>query len=329
MYAVDDNYDVNFIGDGECFTPTPIADDLPSEIRDIDPAIAQEFLDRAIPNRKVSRIRVKRYAKAMREGKWALNGESIKISPDGELLDGQHRLLAVIEAGVAVKLFIVFNVSFDALPTVDSGRNRSSADSLTIFSELTGKSAQVMASGIKSLISYDSDDDGVWNINASRFREITNPVVADYYNANKEELDNNLKIVMPLAALKDCRVSAGDFLFFYTIFSRADASRALDFVQKGFCGCHRDHSKPDTCYHLYDELQHLKNPKYIMPGSLLDSIYGPDKSGRARTDRKCPGILFRQQIIKCWESGPNIKHRGSIRLQGGNKREGKKFKKLK
>ncbi|EDL8063752.1 hypothetical protein CTA21_16500 [Salmonella enterica] len=328
MYAVDDNYDVNFIGDGEYFTPTPVADVVRSEIRPFDPDSAQALLDKAIPNRKVSKSNVKKFAKDMREGKWTFNGEGIKISPDGELLDGQHRLLAIIEAGVAVELLVIFDVPFESLPTMDSGRNRSSADSLTIFSELTGKPAQVMASGIKSLICYDSDDHGVWNINGRRFREITNPVVTDYYNANKEELDNNLKIVMPLSTLKDCKVSAGDFLFFYTIFSRVDASRALDFVQKAFCGCHRDHSKPDTCYHLYTELRRLKDPKTLVSGKYLDSVY-EKVNGRERADMKCPARLARQLIIKCWESGPDVKNLTSIRLKGGKCREGDKFKKLK
>jgi len=63
------------------------------------PETAEAFLEAAnVRNRKMRQKKVKDFALAMRRGKWRLQN-NILISESGELLDGQHRLLAVVESG--------------------------------------------------------------------------------------------------------------------------------------------------------------------------------------------------------------------------------------
>ena len=75
----------------------------------VTPDMAFEMLEKNTRNRKVDEKRVRQYAKDMKSSRWALNGSTIVIAEDGTLLDGQHRLWAVIEANVPVQLLIVYN----------------------------------------------------------------------------------------------------------------------------------------------------------------------------------------------------------------------------
>lgn len=67
------------------------------EVETITPELAADLLSRNMKNRPVSQQRVRKYMAAMVAGKWLLNGEAIKISIDGRLIDGQHRLKAIIQ----------------------------------------------------------------------------------------------------------------------------------------------------------------------------------------------------------------------------------------
>lgn len=96
----------------------------------ITPEMAKKILENNVINRTLKPHRIKLYAEEMKSGRWQLNGEDIHISKSGNLLDGQHRLLAIIEAGVPVKIGIKTNVS-DDVSIYDRGTPRSTSDILS------------------------------------------------------------------------------------------------------------------------------------------------------------------------------------------------------
>ncbi len=95
-------------------------------------AQAAHWLERNTHNRTVSDDVVMRYARDMKEGRWVENGETIKLATDGTILDGQHRLYAVLEAAVPVKMLVVSNLPVAVQDTVDTGKARSFGDVLAI-----------------------------------------------------------------------------------------------------------------------------------------------------------------------------------------------------
>jgi len=101
----------------------------------LTPAIAEQLLQRNTHNRTVSRSRVSQYAADMRAGHWAFNGEAIKIAADDQVLDGQHRLLAVIEADRDVETLLITGLPAQAQETMDQGRARTLGDVLKLRGE--------------------------------------------------------------------------------------------------------------------------------------------------------------------------------------------------
>ena len=99
---------------------------------EVTPDLACEMLEKNDMNRNVDEKRVRQYAKDMKVGRWAMNGSTIVVAEDGTLLDGQHRLWAIIEANVPVKLLIVYNADKDSIVTMDIGKARSASNIMQI-----------------------------------------------------------------------------------------------------------------------------------------------------------------------------------------------------
>lgn len=83
-------------------------------------------------NRKLSDRLVQQYARDMRSGRWRLTHQGIAFDTRGNLIDGQHRLWAVVEANVAVEMPVWFNVHAENLMVVDVGRLRRLHDNLRL-----------------------------------------------------------------------------------------------------------------------------------------------------------------------------------------------------
>lgn len=127
-----------------------------SVVTEMTPALARRLLERNEDNRPLRLEGAKRsvaaYAEAMRRGDWLLNGESVIISADGHLNDGQHRLTAVVEANCAVQMMLTFGVERDSRHTVDQGAIRSPGQILVMFGE---KNCNQLATALGFLWVYD------------------------------------------------------------------------------------------------------------------------------------------------------------------------------
>lgn len=77
--------------------------------QDISPAIASEYLKRNDVNRKPSATQVVLLAEDMSSGNWKLTHQGILIGKGGIVVDGQHRLLAVVKSGVTVPMLVSFD----------------------------------------------------------------------------------------------------------------------------------------------------------------------------------------------------------------------------
>ena len=100
----------------------------------ITPMLAREWLEKNIAhNRKVVPAVVARYETDIRAGRWLSNGSTIVMSSTGKIIDGQHRLLAVVAAGRHIDTLVVSGVPDAAFETIDSGRRRLASDILSIM----------------------------------------------------------------------------------------------------------------------------------------------------------------------------------------------------
>lgn len=107
----------------------------------VTPDMASNWLTMNKNNRKVLKERVREYAQAMLAGRWSLTHQGIAFDTAGNLLDGQHRLMAIVMAGIPIEMNVTFGVEHKdgEVLEIDVGRNRTYKNIV----EMTGNNDRV------------------------------------------------------------------------------------------------------------------------------------------------------------------------------------------
>ena len=98
----------------------------------ITPEMASDLLKKNYANRKISKPNYTHYMTDMINGNWQLNGETIKVAIDGELIDGQNRLTACVISGKSFRTVLITGLPNVVKKTIDSGKKRSFKDRATM-----------------------------------------------------------------------------------------------------------------------------------------------------------------------------------------------------
>ena len=154
---------------------------------EVTPDMALEMLEKNTMNRNIDQKRVEQYTQDMRCGRWQMNGTTIVFAEDGTLLDGQHRLRALVEAKISIPFLIVYNADKDSIVTFDIGKNRTASNIMQIERSAHSVTAATLT---KYLWLHDFIDG---NLSPATCR-------MDVSNINLREFYNNLKDMIELAA---------------------------------------------------------------------------------------------------------------------------------
>jgi hypothetical protein len=102
----------------------------------VTPALAAEWLKRNRRNRKLKTLTVEALATDIRNEAWLVTHQGVAFNAAGELIDGQHRLEAVVAAKRAVTVMASWgwavNGKQKVMDAVDRGVQRSLADQLSV-----------------------------------------------------------------------------------------------------------------------------------------------------------------------------------------------------
>lgn len=108
---------------------------MESKIVTITPDMAKAMLEKNMEsNRRLNHQTVKRYARIMKAGGWNLTHQGIAFDDKGELIDGQHRLQAIVMANVPITMMVTYGVEHrdgDAF-TIDTGTKRTTQNIIQI-----------------------------------------------------------------------------------------------------------------------------------------------------------------------------------------------------
>ena len=118
---------------------------------DVTPDMAETWLKRNFNNRPVSQDTVNAYAREMKRGRWMPVHQGIAFDVNDALVDGQHRLLAIVKSGCTVRLMVTFGLPSKiegtrmvGMDVVDRGRTRTVADQLKIQHNIHGGTVLAM-----------------------------------------------------------------------------------------------------------------------------------------------------------------------------------------
>jgi len=105
--------------------------EISTTIESIGVETSETLLGLNLQNRSINTRRVAEYARAMRDGEWGL-GDPLMIDKHGKLLNGQHRLSAVIRYGKPVSFVVIKGLEPESKIYIDTGMSRTVAQVLAI-----------------------------------------------------------------------------------------------------------------------------------------------------------------------------------------------------
>lgn len=114
----------------------------------VTPQLAAAWLAKNEVNRPIRDRKVTEYASDMAAGRWQSVGDTLRFARNGRLLDGQHRLSAVVASGATVEFIVVKGLANEAQGDMDTGAKRSASDALALlgveYSALTAAAARLL-----------------------------------------------------------------------------------------------------------------------------------------------------------------------------------------
>ncbi len=200
-----------------------------AEFELIDPEKARTYLDKNIHNRSLDRRNLNKIIMDMERGNFKVTGESIKISKSGVMLDGQHRLWAILNTGLSVRMLVVTNLDDDVFKYMDTGRSRKASDVLAI--EGIPHAAQTAATA-KFIINFQRGQYiqvAQKHVGSSKGSMLTNADVSAFVNENLNLLQDSLKY----GYNKYNKLILGSILGgLHFIFDKISQAQADDFCHK-------------------------------------------------------------------------------------------------
>ncbi len=196
----------------------------------VDPPKAQTWLQKGGKNRSLNIKHVKRLAVLMQEGRWVLNGQTISFSADGKLLDGQHRLNAVIESGVTVPMSVSYGVEDErAFETYDVTSLKRGADQIARMDGI--KDATSAVSIARRLCAWENTKNKEeFRLTNQKYADINNHDVLDYLRSNLAEIENMLPSVRSALPYKRCGAGSA-FVAALILCNRVDDVATMLFVE--------------------------------------------------------------------------------------------------
>jgi hypothetical protein len=190
----------------------------------VDPIFAKSILSSGnINNRRITDAVVKRYADVILKGEWKEDTfEPIKISKSGRLLDGQHRLLAIVKANIGLWMHVATGLNEDIFDVIDTGRKRTGGD---VISMLGVKNGIMISAGIQFQRWIHGACSGARS-------PLLNTDIVDKYKQDADMWDEFSGMSQKLSKDFSRAISESWALGFLFLFGQIDKQDSIDFMNQ-------------------------------------------------------------------------------------------------
>lgn len=192
-----------------------------AKLMKVTPTVAKKWLEKNTNNRKVSIPAVQSLSRALERGDWKIDGAAIRFDRNGFLIDGQHRLTAILETGKSIETFVVTGLDPKAFTTIDQGKKRTVGDVLGIQGE---KNSTLLASVLRFIHSYRKQNIH-YRLKIGPTHAELNTILREYPSL-KNHIDERDKGLYPLG------VSPTNSIFASWLLTSYEPTYAKDFFEK-------------------------------------------------------------------------------------------------
>jgi hypothetical protein len=188
----------------------------------ISPAIASEMLKQNKTNRVLREVLVMEYARQMKAGLWKEGtGETITISENKNILNGQHRLHALVKANVSLRFLVVYGLAEDVFSVLDTGLKRTPGDTLFIAGVTQ---YNVTAAGVRKYFSLKA------GVQLNKTRAISNTEMLALYTSRSKFWDGVALMAIDWYKKSQRMMTTSDWAGFYAFFHDLDENDCFNFL---------------------------------------------------------------------------------------------------
>ena len=195
----------------------------------ITPEYASELLKFNTNNRAVRQNKVSQLAESMNKGEWELSNDAIVVSEGNVLLNGQHRLLAVVKSGVSCPFILFTGAQDSAFAVMDTPALRRVSD---VIARKGGKSAQKAEAAIAKYLNIHYDLINHWESIRRFSREVvaTRKEMVAFYDKKSDLLNRWIAKVNNIAQ-KGVRLAPESQLAALAIFLEKDMNHDVGKIE--------------------------------------------------------------------------------------------------
>lgn len=252
-------------------------------VETITPQLAEIYLGKNTHNRNINKRVVDKYVNDIKNGFWHFDGAPIRFAADGTLLDGQHRLHAIIQSSSSLDMLVVRGLAKETQATMDIGSLRQACN----FFQMNGvKNATIVASMARGYISMRHNINSFYvdkrhksgglylRGSANNGRMVTVMEIVEEYN-NNSAIYNEIATFANSLSKKSYGLlspsSIGTIMYYIHTEKNYDIMYLVTFFSEvlGIVNI----TNP-TCRLLYDRLMKVKNDKsYTLQGKEITALF--------------------------------------------------------
>tara|TARA_R110000782_G_C14703656_1_gene402393 strand:+ start:73 stop:879 length:807 start_codon:yes stop_codon:yes gene_type:complete len=201
---------------------------MKTRVETINAERAKHYLNLNRNNRPVTESKVNQYFTEIQNGKWKEDtGEAIKISKQGFIIDGQHRLLALSKTEKSLNFLIVYDLDASVFDVLDTGKNRGASD---VFALNNIPNYNRTSSIIREYVSFK--DNKYYKTSAKDNFKVTNASLLSVYKSDSKHFDSISNHSAVLYHSFNKIISATNLGSFYLLFNESDQVKCDDFFDQ-------------------------------------------------------------------------------------------------
>lgn len=206
----------------------------------VTPAMAELWLMSNIGNRPLDESRMRGYVDEMNKGNWYLSTDAIGFDTSEKLINGQHRLWAVVYHGKPVSLLVARGLPPESFNVIDTGKNRTAGDLLGI----SGFRAPAAMGAIARFVMAHKKGKVLTVKDGKKTLGATNAEVLEFSQKYREQIEESYEVAEKTARKFRMGLVGREIGGLYWVFSEFSKGDALKFFELYASGENMDSKHP-------------------------------------------------------------------------------------
>lgn len=264
---------------------------LISDFVKITPEMARTYLEQNIDlNRTIRWPVVEQMVRDMKNNKWRKTHQGIAFDVFGRLVDGQHRMIAIIKAGVPVEMMVTRNLIPEDFFVIDTGTRRVLADNLkangVTNQNTVGALTLKMIAHQKGITSVLDTRDKDGKFGRTSFRGSSREEQIEFFNKNRDVIILCAEFGRSVyGASRNKLVTAPNIALLYWV--NGMTPEFAEFIRSVVLGINIKENT--TAYHLRRILEDMAAGKRIVSSAQIAKAWAV---AYAKKDNVCKKFVF-------------------------------------